>query len=319
MCKNRRTASGKRLFSLFALGFISACSGIGNPGGNSHVLGVPRAESTTLVAVNSSEKRSNASGSGIATVVGDVACLPTGTTTSSVTCTFNTSPARGDLVLVGTAVSQNQHTGGPRTVTPPAGFTAITPATVNYDTMAAFYKIAGASEPVSYTFTTKIGDYFNAIAYDVQNPAPTPILGAPGIFGNGGNVETYSNITGAPAGSLGITLVSPDSGSVTSVPSAWVVGTDVLSRYHPMYAWLYNTFPSTSTGWSGTTTTTAAGRMIVIAPAPMPTSGANHINTVAYIGTGNTYSGSVSAIAPYLTAAYVFRVVARVRRHMLME
>ncbi len=158
---------------------------------------------------------------------------------------------------------------------------------------------------MSYTFTTKIGDYFNAIAYDVQNPAPTPILGAPGIFGNGGNVKTYSNITGAPAGSLGITLVSPDSGSVTNVPSAWVVGTDVLSRYHPMYAWLYNTFPSTSTGWSGTTTTTAAGRMIVIAPAPMPTSGANHINTVAYIGTGNTYSGSVSAIAPYLTAAYV--------------
>ena len=72
---------------------------------------------------------------------------------NTVTVTYGSAPASGDVLVV--FFHNNGNTvGNPNTYTAPAGWTQIDVDTAHgYQTYQAFYHVAGASEPTSYSFT----------------------------------------------------------------------------------------------------------------------------------------------------------------------
>lgn len=84
-----------------------------------------------------------------------------GGTSTSVTFSFNSVPNEDDLMIIFVSTTQNN------AITPPGGWTTLVEQHTNYPALYCFYKIAGAAEGNSYTFTQGSSYAIRAVGYTI--------------------------------------------------------------------------------------------------------------------------------------------------------
>jgi hypothetical protein len=107
--------------------------------------------------------------------------------TTSLTCNRPPSTASGHLLIFDHTVGQTGET-----ITCPSGFTSAAVQSGNSTTSGICYKIAGGSEPSSYTISYSIAGNGDGVLMDFANPnATSPLDGTSGMTTTG-NQATYS-------------------------------------------------------------------------------------------------------------------------------
>lgn len=92
-----------------------------------------------------------------------------GTSTTNFTVAFSTTPTQGNLMVA--CIGWN----GSGTLTPPAGWTlGSTVNNFNKANAATYYKVAGASETTSYTFTSSASGDFSTFGVEYSSNGPSP-------------------------------------------------------------------------------------------------------------------------------------------------
>lgn len=110
------------------------------------------------------------------------------------TATINKPAATvsGDLLLIGFAFDR----GSTETVTPPAGWTLIRRTdNGNNCGIATYYKVAGASEPASYSFSLLDGSKWSIGISRITSAASSPIDVSAGLIGSGASAAAPSVTT----------------------------------------------------------------------------------------------------------------------------
>jgi hypothetical protein len=149
------------------------------------------------------------------------------TTTDGTTVNKPSGTAAGDLLLAELEVDEN-----PATVTPPAGWTLLQDTLGAGGTGNAFHtqvwwKLAGSSEPSSYTWTVSGSPWVDVglLAYKNVNQA-SPIDVSAGRDAGTTSAPTTPSVTTTAANDLVVALfVNFDSGS-------WTAGSGMTRRYN---------------------------------------------------------------------------------------
>lgn len=194
---------------------------------------------------------------------------------TSITVNKPTGTASGDLLLASVTLRISS-----ATITPPAGWTQVASGGASSITLATFIKVAGGSEPSSYTFTTSLAGR--------QAAGIDRITGADPIT----PVDVHSSASGTAATSLVAAAVDPSSadtllvacfgfstGTATvtnpgGMTSDWSFTASAVSAA-PVNAAAHETLSvDTSTGTRTATASTSgnwAAQLLVIQPPGVPT------------------------------------------------
>lgn len=193
------------------------------------------------------------------------------------------APASGNLLLAVLTYGYQGTGSRTATISGPAGWTLLvgtsTPDALHQD---VWYKVAGASEPTSYTFTNNSGAGVSSGIYaEIANiNGTTPFAGDAIAAGTNTATNTSPSVTPTAVNALVLATLSRDdlanSGTISSVSSGWSVTAQANPATYEGTALAQKTAPTadTTTAMSCTFTTTAGSPSVtalatlVIAPAP---------------------------------------------------
>ena len=222
-------------------------------------------------------------------------------TSTTITITAPASIASGDFLLAVVAVQAGA------TWTTPTGWTLTFPVPLtSYNRIAIFWKIAGGSEPSSYSFTASSSATIRGLIVHYSAPAATPIDASIQAAEGSGTTWTSSSFTNSVADDLLMVIVWDYSGGWAQPATGLTTRANVGSATGPNYTPNISVFDADLTtagtipSYTGAMGSTSPGLM-AWAIAIAPSSGGTSV-TGATLATASAEGSLLEAVSGSLGA-----------------